>query len=90
MDHPPPTSNAAVVSLVFGILSWVALPVIGAVVAVIAGHVARSDIRRSNLGGDGLALTGLILGYLHLGIVLVGLLLFLGVFGVGLLAALTG
>src|SRR5688572_29243898 len=43
-----PNSTAAVVSLIFGILSWVMLPVIGPIVAVVAGHMARAEIRSSN------------------------------------------
>jgi hypothetical protein len=71
------TSATAIVSLVFGILCWVAIPFIGAVVAVICGHVARGEIRRAPPGtvdGDGMAVAGLILGYAHL--VLFALLLF--------------
>jgi hypothetical protein len=62
------TSTAAVVSLVTGIASWVVLPVIGAIVAIVAGHIARGDIRnaRGALDGDGLAVAGLVLGYVHL------------------------
>jgi hypothetical protein len=69
MNQPAQTSGTAVASLVFGIVSWVALPVIGAIVAIICGHIARSEIRRVPAGtvqGDGLALAGLILGYAHL------------------------
>ena len=32
--------------------------------AVVLGHVARSEIRRTGERGDGLALTGLVLGWL--------------------------
>ena len=74
----PITSTPAVISLVFGILSWFALPFIGAIVAIICGHMARSEIRRAPpgaIGGDGLALGGLILGYLHL-LVIVAVLCF--------------
>jgi hypothetical protein len=63
------TSSLAIVSLVFGILSWCVLPFIGAIVAVVCGHLARSEIRRSADGpmeGDGMAVAGLVLGYLHL------------------------
>ena len=63
------TSTAAILSLVFGIVSWCALPVIGAVVAIVCGHTARGEIRRAPPGsvdGDGMAVAGLILGYLHL------------------------
>ena len=42
-----PTSTAAVLSLVFGIISWLILPLLGALVAIVCGHVARADIRRA-------------------------------------------
>jgi hypothetical protein len=62
-----------VLSLVFGIASWVALPFLGAVVAVVCGHIARAEIRRAAPGtvqGEGMALAGLILGYVHLALIL--------------------
>jgi len=61
-----PTNSLAVVALVSGILSWVLCPIVAAIVAVITGHVARSQIRRTGEGGGGVALAGLILGYAHL------------------------
>lgn len=64
----PRTSSLAIVSLVFGILAYTFLPFIGALVAVICGHSARSEIRRAPPGaidGDGLALAGLILGWVQ-------------------------
>ena len=82
----PTTSTPAILSLVFGILSWFALPFLGAIVAVICGHMARGEIRRAPPGtieGDGLAIGGLILGYLHLLAILVFVcfaILFLGGF----------
>ncbi|MDE3073118.1 MAG: DUF4190 domain-containing protein [Pseudomonadota bacterium] len=66
----PATSSLAVVSLVFGILAWCALPFVGAIVAVICGHLARSEIRHAHadnrLEGDGMAVAGLLLGYAQL------------------------
>src|SRR3546814_12621932 len=41
------THTLAIVSLIFGLLSWLGLPVIGAIVAVITGHLARSEIKQS-------------------------------------------
>ena len=72
---PPPNSSMAVVSLVAGILGWTFIPLLGSIVAVITGHMAKKEIRESGgrLGGDGLATAGLILGYVSLGIGLVGL-----------------
>jgi hypothetical protein len=69
-----PNSNAAVISLVFGILSWVGLIFIGAIVAIIAGHMARNEIRKSGgqIGGSGMATAGLLLGYIHLGVLVLG------------------
>ena len=65
--YSPSTNGLAVASLVFGILSWVLCPFIGGIVAVICGHVAQSQIKRTGESGSGLATTGLILGYLHIG-----------------------
>jgi len=64
----------AVISLVAGIGSWVVLPVIGSIVAVVTGHVARKQIRQSAgaQDGEGMALAGLILGYTHLALGCVG------------------
>ncbi|HEY4025329.1 MAG TPA: DUF4190 domain-containing protein [Candidatus Dormibacteraeota bacterium] len=66
-----PTNSLAIVSLVAGLASYVVVPVIGAVVAIITGHMARGQIRRTEESGSGLALAGLILGYVHLLLVLI-------------------
>ncbi len=66
---PRSTCTLAVVSLCFGIAAWTVLPFIGAIVAVICGHMARRDIRQTisePLDGDGMAVTGLVLGYAQL------------------------
>ncbi|QNK00783.1 DUF4190 domain-containing protein [Dyella telluris] len=60
------TSTLAVLSLVFGIAGWTLLPLIGSIVAIVCGHMARGEIRRAQPGsvdGDGLAVAGLVLGY---------------------------
>ena len=87
------TSSLAVVSLVFGILGWTLLPFLGSLVAVVCGHMARSEIRRAPdaLEGDGLAVAGLVLGYLVIALTVLtlaaiflffgGLLWFAAVFG---------
>ncbi|EIL87260.1 putative transmembrane protein [Rhodanobacter fulvus Jip2] len=86
MNYPPhssppaTTSPLAVASLVSGILAWCVLPFIGAIAAIICGHLARSEIRRSPVdrptGGDGMAITGLVLGYAQLAAVLLAVLAF--------------
>ena len=65
MNPARTTSSLAIASLVSGILGWTLLPVIGTLVAIITGHMARAEIRRSagTLDGDGLAIGGLVLGW---------------------------
>jgi hypothetical protein len=80
--NPPPayvqstrTSTLAIVSLVAGIVGLVFLPVVGSVVAVITGHMAKREIRESGgeLSGDGLATAGLITGYIGVGFAVLGI-----------------
>ena len=84
MDTPPRTSGTAVASLIFGILSWVMLPFIGALLAVVLGHSARGEIRRAppgSIDGDGMAVAGLILGWVHLAVFIAAIMfvfMFLG------------
>lgn len=92
MYQPPPpaartTSALAVVSLVLGIAAWCVLPFVGAIAAVVCGHLARSEIRRAPPGsvdGGGLAITGLVLGYLQLVLTALGILLVIAFVMLGL------
>jgi hypothetical protein len=89
-----PTSNLAIFSLVSGLLGWTLLPWLGSLAAVVLGHMARAEIRRSGgtLDGDGLAIAGLVLGWVMiafsilavLAVVLFfgGLAVFLGFLGI--------
>jgi len=54
--------------LVTSIVSWFIVPFIGGIVAVVLGHIAQNEIRKSNgaIGGSGMALAGLILGYVQI------------------------
>lgn len=82
MDTPAKeTSVTAIVSLVSGILGWTVVPFIGAVVAVITGHIARSEIRNNpaTKEGDGLALAGVILGWTNIAVWILAILFFGGV-----------
>lgn len=60
---PAETSGKAIASLVCGLLFFVPLAFIA---AIIFGHIALSEIRKSagRLKGDGLAIAGLVLGYM--------------------------
>jgi hypothetical protein len=77
------TSTAAIVSFIFGLIGlffdwWIfAIP---SIIAIIAGHMAKSDIKNSNgmLEGSGFATIGLILGYLVLFLYLFVVVVFAG------------
>ncbi len=85
MSMPPPrqTSTLAIISLVAGILGWTLLPFLGSIGAIIFGHLARGEIRRSNgqLDGDGLAITGLVLGWVNVVIAVLAIMAFILFFG---------
>jgi len=83
------TSPLAIVSLVSGILGWTLLPWLGSIVAIITGHMARSEIRANpaTKDGDGLALAGLIMGWAMVVLSILTILVIMLFFG-GLLAFL--
>jgi hypothetical protein len=85
---PPvkPNSNMALVSLILGVLGWTLLPTIGAIGAIITGHMAKSEIKSSMgaLGGDGMATAGLVLGYANIAIGLCICLAVVGMLALGL------
>ena len=64
------TSGLAIASLVMGIAGWTLLPLIGSILAVIFGYMARSEIRQrpDELEGEGLAVAGLVLGWIMIGL----------------------
>jgi hypothetical protein len=88
LTSPVPTSTLAIVSLVSGIATWVLIPILGAIIAVISGHLAKREIKQSGgqLSGYGLATAGLALGYLQLIIVFGAtcIITILALFGAGL------
>ncbi len=77
MSYPAPrqTSTLAILALVAGILGWTLLPFLGSLVAIVTGHMARGEIRRSpgGLDGDGMAVAGLVLGWVAMALTLVTL-----------------
>ena len=72
-DPPVPVNSMAVISLVLGITSYSILPLIGAIAAIVTGHMAKQEIKANpyKYSGEGLATAGLILGYAHLALVLI-------------------
>jgi hypothetical protein len=90
MDATPKnTSTYAILSLAFGLMAWLMAPLLGAIVAVVCGHLARAEIRRAHgaIEGDGMAMAGLILGYLQIALAVVFALVVAIFFG-GLVAVI--
>jgi hypothetical protein len=71
-----PTSGLAIASLLLGIGGLTILPLLGSILAIIFGYMARKDIRqRAGLvSGDGLAVAGIVLGWISIGLAVLGLL----------------
>jgi hypothetical protein len=67
-----PTNGLAIAALVCGIAAFATG--ITCIPAIICGHMARGQIRRTGEQGDGLAVAGLILGYVSIVLFAVGVL----------------
>jgi len=63
MIPPQPTSGLAIGAMICGIAELFTLG-FAAIPAVILGHLARAQIKRTGERGDGMAIAGLVLGYL--------------------------
>lgn len=70
------TNTLAIISLVTSILWGTAL------VGVITGHIALSQIKRTGESGRGLALAGVVIGYVGIGSALLGIILWMGLIAV--------
>jgi hypothetical protein len=68
-----PTNGLAVAALISGIVGWVLAPLFGGIAAVVLGHLALNQIKKTGEEGSGLAIGGLVLGYANVvfGLVLV-------------------
>ena len=84
-----PSSTLAIISLISGILGFTFVPVIGTIVALITGYMARNETRSlpPRASGDGLATAGIIMGWIQVGLVVIGIccgiayfVFFLGIF----------
>ncbi len=77
------TSTLAIVSLAAGILGWTLLPWLGSLGAIITGHMARGEIRRSAgaIDGNGYAIAGLVLGWGSVIVTIIGILVAVMFFG---------
>lgn len=68
---PASTNTLAIVSLVLGILGLTFIPLLASVCAVVCGHIARGQIKRTGEGGSGFATAGLIIGYVSIALFVV-------------------
>jgi Domain of unknown function (DUF4190) len=86
----PRTSTMAIISLIGGIAGWTVVPFLGSIAAIICGHIAKNEIKKSagTVGGNGMATAGLIMGYLSiaLGVCLICVLVILPLLGVSLIS----
>ena len=78
-----PTSTMAIVSLVAGIIGFVALPVIGSIVAIITGYATRKETRAlpPTAAGDGLATAGIVMGWIQIALAVIGICCAIAYFG---------
>jgi hypothetical protein len=72
------TNGFAIASLACGLAQFVSGP-LATIPAIVFGHMARGQIRRTGEQGAGLALAGLVLGW---AVVILGILVFVFVFTV--------
>ena len=86
----PPTSGMAIASLLLGIGGLTVIPIIGSVLALILGYMARNDIRERSheVSGEGLATAGIVLGWIGIGLMVLGILVGVGFMACGICGAL--
>jgi hypothetical protein len=65
-------SGSAIASLVMGIMAWTFLPILGALVAIICGHIGVAEVKKGNgyVKGKGMAVAGLVMGYVQIGLII--------------------
>jgi hypothetical protein len=80
---PTQTESKAIIALVCAIASWVVLPVLPAIAALMIGKTAREEIARSGgrLTGDGMVTAAKVISWANIVLALLGVLLFVLAFG---------
>ena len=86
MNAPPPSAKRppntlAVISLLAGIVGYMGLPLVASIAAIVCGHLARAEIRKTGEEGDVMAIIGLVLGYSHIALVCIALTLIVAIYG---------
>lgn len=80
------SNTMAIVSLISGILGFVACGPIGAVVALITGYMAKGQFRE-NPGlytGEGMATAGIILGWVNIALTCIGVICYVVIMVMGI------
>ena len=89
-----PSSTLAIVSLISAILGFTFAPIVGTIVALITGYMARNETRSTppKASGDGLATAGIIMGWIQVALRVIGICCTIAyfVFIVGIFAASGG
>jgi len=75
-----PYNPWAIVSVSFAASTVIGSWCFGGLIAVITGHVARSQIKRSGEAGGNLALVGLIVGYVAIGLTFLFIAVYIALF----------
>jgi hypothetical protein len=75
-----PYNTWAIVSVSFAVSTVLGTWCFGGLIAVITGHIARSQIKRTGEAGGSLALIGLIAGYVAIGLFFLFILAYVAFF----------
>jgi hypothetical protein len=69
-----PTSTLAIVSLVSALLGFTFVPLIGTIVALVTGYMARNETRSipPRASGNELATAGIVMGWIQVGLLVLG------------------
>jgi hypothetical protein len=78
-----PTNGMAIASLILSIAGLTVVPVIGSVLALILGYMARRDIRQrpTETSGEGLAKAGIVIGWIGVVGAVLAVCVGIGLFG---------
>jgi len=71
----PQTSTLAIISLIAGIVSFILLPFLGGIAAIITGGLAKKEIREGagRFTGEGMATAGQVLGWINVVLIVIPL-----------------
>ena len=82
----PATSGLAIAALVLGVGGLTILPLLGSILALIFGYMARNDIRKrpAEVTGEGLAMAGIVMGWIAVALSVLGIIAGVGFMACGI------